>query len=62
MNPALYVSEICDTEDINGLLLGKCDIGRWLLGNQLVHMETDDIIRILGVNLGGVGMIIFFFR
>ena len=53
MNPALYVSEICDTEDINGLLLGKYDIGRWLLGNQLVHMETDDIIRILGANLGG---------
>ena len=22
--------------DINSLLLGKCDIGRWLLGNQVV--------------------------
>ena len=27
---------ICDTKDINSMLLGKCDIGRWLLGNQLV--------------------------
>ena len=34
--PALYLSEICDTESINNLLLGKCDIGRWLLGNQVV--------------------------
>ena len=29
-------SEIYDTEDINNLLLGKGDIGRWLLGNQMV--------------------------
>ena len=36
VHPALYLSEICDTDDINSLLLGKCDIGRWLLGNQVV--------------------------
>ena len=36
VHAALYLSEICDTDDINSLLLGKCDIGRWLLGNQVV--------------------------
>ena len=26
-----------------------------------LHIETNNIIGILGINLGGVGMIIFFF-
>ena len=36
VHPALYLSEICNTEDINNMLLGKCDIGRCLLCNQVV--------------------------
>ena len=47
--PFPVLGHICDTEDISYLLLGKCDIERWL------HMETNCII---GVNLGGgVGMV-----
>ena len=36
------------------ILGGVCYATRWL------HTETNDIIGILGVNLVGVGMVIFF--